>query len=246
VAGPRASTAATFAAWLVLAYRWVTSREGLLLAIYLHTIGAKTYSLQSEAVKMLMKWAPPSEKGGAYLPSDYARFFIYFVKDYLLPDWDLRVCTPKIGGNWPQFIRNVPFTNANLLVPDHPDVLNPEGNDADLWHIATAKEGNFDLITNEGFTPTGYRVGKISKKAQKEGVRTLFPKDVYAKKVDEDFTARAFLHRFRQEAPRYLGARRAEIGPDGGHKFLSFMDGHYQHILFGDMPGTARRAQVRI
>jgi hypothetical protein len=227
-------------------FRRARAREGLLLAIYLHNVKATTFTLQGEAMRVLEKAAPPSAQGGTSLPTDHLRFFIWFVKDRVIPGWNLHFCLPKKGGNWPGLIANRELVKGNLSDPDHPDVLEPTGNRADLFHVAMAKERKLDLITNEGFTPDGYGVGKVSEWARAEGVRTLFPKDVYAGKLNEDYAADKFLERFAREAPAYLEERERKNGPSYNQDFMEYLGGYYRHILFGDVEGSDEPVPVRI
>jgi hypothetical protein len=132
-----------------LVFRRGRARESLLAMIYLNKIKATTFSLHSELLDQLTKVAPPDATPGTVFEADFTRMFIWFVKDYVLPDWDSQVAT-KPGGE--------------------------RANAADAALVEAAKEFGVPLITNEGFTKDGYGEGKIGKRASVAGVTWYHPR----------------------------------------------------------------------
>jgi hypothetical protein len=229
-------------------YRRARARESLLLAIYLHNVGATTYSLQGEVITKLTEAAPPHLEGGVDLVKDHTSFVIHFVKDYVLSRWKALFIQPKGQSNdWPKLIQHPDLQKGALQDPTAKEVLEPTGSRADLFHIAMAKRrGALTLVTNEGFCETGYEAGKITKWAAKEGIRSVFPKDVYADKLNERSAAEIFMRRFRGEAERYIAKRREEIGPDLGYEVITWMEGFYRHVLFGHTAGREDPVRVSV
>jgi hypothetical protein len=216
-------------------WRRARARESLLAAIYLHKIGATTYSLHGEAVDTLTTMVPPDEQ---CFEMHYTTLFIWFVRDYLM-DWKADLATPVADSGWektlsPELLEKLP----ELLLPGHAELAAPTGNRADGWHISYAKEHGFPLITNEGFKATGYEPGKITKRARGEGVQVLFPKELYEGKIDERAEAEAFMARFRAQGPDYLKTH------PGSLNALQWMSGLFSHVLFGETVG--RDVPVRV
>jgi hypothetical protein len=201
-------------------YRRARARESLLLAMFFNKTRATTFGLHNEAIELLVRCAPPSKAGGGpggALESCYTSFFVHFVRDYVLPDW-------------------------NHTMPTEPG--DAASNAADRLLVETAKLSGLPLITNEGYTPAGIVNERMRKLALDDGVLTFTPREFYQGKIDEAEEAGGFLRRFREQAPGYLEARRNELGPDKGHEVMSFMDGYFRHIFFGETEG--RKTPVRV
>jgi hypothetical protein len=115
-----------------LVYRRARARESLLLMIYFNKIKAATLGLHSELLAQLTKNAPPEAIPGTSFEADFTRMFIWFVKDYVLPDWDMQV-QAEPGGE--------------------------RGNAADSVLVTAAAQRGLPLITNEGFSKDGYGEG---------------------------------------------------------------------------------------
>jgi hypothetical protein len=190
-------------------YRRTRARESLLLAIYFNKIGASTFSLHHESVELLTTRVPPAP-GGQTLESDFTTVFLYFVKDYVLPEWESHM-------------------------PTEPG--DASGNDADRLLVEFAKEHALPLITNEGFTQRGVVEEKMRKRAREAGVSVFSPRQFYLGKIDEAAEIEAFLSRFRDQVPRYLEARKRELGEDNVAEVLSWVYGYYRLILKGEAEG---------
>ena len=214
-------------------FRRARARESLLLAIYFGKIGATTHSLHNEAIDRLITRAPPAP-GGQSMTSDFATTFVHFVKDYVLGGWTPELVTPKLA--W----ENAPVA-IRLRVTQK--TAGPVGNNADAWHIAHAKERRLVLITNEGFSPTGYAQGKIAKRAAAEGVQTAFPHEFYRGKINDAEEIEAFLLSFRQEATRYLDARDSN---DAMGEVLRWVYGYFRLVLLGEAEGRVDPVRVSI
>src|SRR5580704_11789456 len=169
-----------------IVYRRARARESLLLAMHFHKVKAQTYSLHSEVLYLLLKRVPPAP-GGQTTESDFTTVFLYFVKDYLLPDWDTQMPTQ-------------PGSEA--------------GNDADEAYVAFAKEHRLPLITNEGYEQNGIVDKRMRKLAKDAGVSVFAPREFCAGKIDEAVEIEDFLQRFKEQAPVYMEARKKELGED--------------------------------
>jgi hypothetical protein len=201
-----------------LVYRRARARESLLLAMYLDRIGAATFSLHSELLALFDEKVPDDAKAppGTDYRSDYTRMFLHFVHDQLLPGWESQI-------------------------PSDPD--EHEANDADQALVDKARALGVPLITNEGFSETGYRVGKIAKRAKAAQVACFHPRAFYEGTIDEAGEIGAFLQRFRTEAPKYIEARRRAVGPDATRELLQLVIGTYRLFLLGETDG---RGIVRV
>jgi hypothetical protein len=201
-------------------------------------VGATTYSLHSEALGILTTTVPPEEE---CFEMHYTTLFIWFVLGYLLPDWKPQLVTPVADSGWaqklsPELLAKIP----ELVAAGDPELAKPTGNRADAWHIAYAKEHSLELITNEGFKTTGYEPGKITKRARAEGVRVLFPKDLYEGKFDEHAEAETFIGRFRERVPEYLKTHPSSLNA------LQWVSGLFSHVLFGETVGRDAPVLVAI
>lgn len=224
-------------------YRRARARESLLLALYLNKVGATTFTLQSEAMDVLEDNAPPTAVGGMRWETDFTSFMVHFVKDYVLGNWNACFATPKAG--WEKFV-SVELLSTELRTPGHPELTTPTGTNADTFHIACAKDNGIPLITNEGFSETGYKSGKIVKRAAREGVRGMRPCDFYAGHINEADEIDAFLNRFRDEAPKYLDAHWQKHGKDAADKVLGLIYGQYRLFLRGEAEGRDTPVRVAV
>jgi hypothetical protein len=224
-------------------YRRARARESLLLALHLNKIGASTFTLQSEAMDKLELNAPPTAVGGVRWETDFTSFMIHFMKDYLLASWTPYFATPKAG--WEEFVSD-DLLSPELRTPRHPELTTPTGTNADTFHIACAKEHGIPLITNEGFSETGYKPGKIVRRAAREGVRGLLPRDFYAGHINEADEIDAFLNRFRDEAPKYLDAHWQKHGKDAADEVLGLIYGQYRLFLRGEAEGRDTPVRVAV
>jgi len=202
-----------------LVYRRARARESLLLGMYLHTAKATTLSLHSEFIALLTRVAPPTAKGGVSLGVEFTTTFSWFVKDYLLPDWNMNIPTEP-GGE--------------------------RGNAADAALVALARQASVPLITNEGYTAAGIVDEKLRKRAKEAGVEVFAPREFYDGKMDETAETEAFLERWASEAPRYLEQHRNEFGRDKSDELLAIICGLYRHVLLGETEGGAERVRVRL
>ena len=196
-----------------LVYRRARARESLLLAMHLHKAKAATFSLHSEPLAQLTRLVPDDSraKPGTDYTSDFTRTFLWYVKDYLLPDWESQISAGPDG---------------------------KRANGADQALVDVAASLGVPLITNEGFTAEGYGVGDIGKRAAEAGVAWYHPRGyLESQGVDESAEIRDFLGRFRSEAPRYLEDHRAKFGDDAAGELLGLVIGTYKHILLGETDG---------
>ena len=182
-------------------YRRVRARESLLLAMYLHKVQARTISLGAEAVTILKGRVPPENRSPE---ATFTKMMAHVVVPRVLHEWQ-------------------------AMNPDPPG--EEKGNAADDALVAFAKEYRVPLITNEGFTPSGYAVGKIARRATVAGVLVFFPRDFYAGKIDEAGEIEDFLLRFHGQAPVYASG---QADPDGADRFMKFMDSYFRHVLCGE------------
>jgi rRNA-processing protein FCF1 len=201
-----------------MVYRRARARESLLVVNYFNKVKADTFSLY-EAIEQLERHAP-SAKGGTSFESAFTRTFIWFVRDYVLPDWEMRM--PKEPGN-------------------------ERSNEADQALIRYAKELNLPLITNEGYTQAGIVDRGLRLEAKKAGVQVFTPKEFYTDKIEaEDIDAEAFLSRFREQAPRYIEDHHRKHGPDKLPELLTLIFGVYRHIFRGETEGRSTPVRVAL
>jgi len=198
-------------------YRRTRARESLLLAMHFNDVSANTYSLHFELVDLLTRRAPPAG-GGETMESDCTTFFLHFVKDYVLPRW-----SPGMPAK--------PGTEVR--------------NEADRALVALAVEHGLPLVTNEGYTQNGIVEQKMRKLAREAGVQVFAPREFYAGKIDEGRAIESFLLRFREQAPKYVAARRQMHGADDkGGQVLAWIYGYYRMILLGET--AVRDAPVQV
>jgi hypothetical protein len=150
----------------------------LVLAMHLHNMGGKTFSLRGEPLRKLLENVDPNADDD--FRTHYVKMFLGFVR-------------PRLLGNW---YPGMPSEEA----------VEPTGSKADAFLIDYAKQHGLPLITNEGFSPDGIRNEKMRKKAIAACVRVFTPREFYAGRVDEQSEIRTFLRRFDRRAPRYIAA----------------------------------------
>ena len=154
-------------------YRRARARESLLLAIHLHSLGAKTYSVY-EPARLMERIVDPEAVQS--LETHFTTHVLHFVRDYILQNWEIRFPGEEDG---------------------------QKGNAADAALLMFAKEHNIDLITNEGFTPAGIVDEKLRLMAKREGVQVFTPREYWEGKIDPDMVAIKFLEGFSCAAPKY-------------------------------------------
>ena len=203
---------------LAVVYRRARARESLLLAMHFNKIKAATYSLHFEPVDLLTKRAPPAP-GGATMESDFTTVFLHFVKDYVLPDW-------------------------NMQMPTKPG--NESKNDADKAYIDFAKQHGLPLITNEGYGQNGFVEEKMRKLARDAGVAVFAPREFYQGKIDEAAEIQDFLRRFKEQAPTYIEAHRKKHGEDKIGEVFAWIYGYYRMILLGEVEGTTKLVRLSV
>lgn len=186
-----------------VSYRRIRARESFLLTLYFNKLKATTYSLHSEVLNMMRTRVPPAE-GGETMESDFTRTFLWYVKDYLLTDWNA-TCATKPG--------------------------NEAKNAADEAYIAQAKESRLPLITNEANGPNGIVDEKMRKLAKDAGVPVFAPREFYAGWIDEGLEITNFLRRFTTESHGYMNARRKKFGEDKTSDVLDWVYGYYRLVL---------------
>jgi hypothetical protein len=190
-----------------LEYRRRRVRDSLLMVAHFDRIGASTYCLHFEAVEMLLRRAPP----GASATAAFTTQFLYFVKDYVLPNWQ-------------------------SLMPKEAETV--KGRAADDELIDRALEFGVPLITNEGNTETGSDHSdpkKIPYKAMVRGVKVYSPREYIAGKFDPEVEATRFLDRFAREAPGYIRGHCEKFGPDGIADALNWINKYYRWIFINDI-----------
>jgi hypothetical protein len=207
-------------------HRRARARESILLIIYLDSINGATFSLGPEALGTLTAKVPPE---ALTFERQYTGLFLHFVRGRVLPRWRFLGADQEPG--WETFLSRAPAL-------DEAEMRNPTGNRADAWLIALAKRLGLPLITNEGFKRSGYGVSEIGERAKAEGVTVLFPKDVYAGKIDEMAETARFLERFCDEAPAFIEEQPKQ------QNGLGVMFGLYRHFLLGETDG--REAPVSV
>ena len=156
-------------------YRRARARESLLLAMYLHKVGAVTYCLYEAATKLFERVPASSPE----FPSHFAVVYAQLVQDRLLGGWKCR------------------------MDPD-PPVAELKGGAADSHLVDFARQHGLPLISNEGLTPEGSRLSGIHKKAARAGVRILAPREFYGAQIDKPNEIASFLERFKTEAPEFF------------------------------------------
>jgi hypothetical protein len=103
--------------------------------------------------------------------------------------------------------------------------------------VGFAKEHALPLVTNEGVTQSGIAEEKMRKRARNAGVSVFSPREFYLGKIDEEEEIEAFLTRFRAQVPRYLEARKRELGEDNVAEVLLWIYGYYRLVLRGEVEG---------
>ncbi|MGH7437258.1 MAG: hypothetical protein ACRENE_16400, partial [Polyangiaceae bacterium] len=202
-----------------LVYHRARARESLLVMMYFNKVKATTFGLHSEQLEQLTKYAPPEATPGTVFEADFTRMFIWFVKDYVLPDWDMQVQADP-GGE--------------------------RGNAADTALVAVAAEKGIPLVTNEGFNKDGYDEGKIGKRARAAGVTWYHPRRYFEGKIDEHAEIADFLRRCVAEVPRYLDDLWTKRGKDKSDEVIKLIIGSYRHILLGETEGRDVPVRVRL
>jgi hypothetical protein len=234
-----------------LAFRRGRMREAALFAFYLDAVGAQTHSLQTEALEMLERKASRDAVGGQDFHADFTRTMIWFVIPSACGAWTGNFRKPTSRADWHTRLADQGRLSPDLVaslrsLPDLKEgeepafeegkshVMRPLGNDADLWHIATAKELGLRLVSNEGLKESGvHQPGKIGKRAEAEGVQKVLPRDVY-RGTDEDFCAHQMVNRLRSAAPGYLRERFEKNGPDKSADYLyGYFLPFYKELLLG-------------
>lgn len=199
-----------------MVYRRARARESLLLCMHLHGSWSDTLSLH-EALAQLMAKAPPDQLASSF-ETAFTTIFIWFVKDYVLPRWE-------------------------MLVPTQPGT--EKGSAADRAYVESAKSGGLPLVTNEGFTPSGIVDQGLRKRAKTAGVPVFTPREFYDGKINEAVEIGGFLTRFRDQAPRYLAAHWERIGKkDKSDELLTLVFGVYRHVLLGETEGRSTPVRV--
>jgi hypothetical protein len=189
-------------------YKRARARESLLLAVQLHRMRATTFSLHHEQIELLTGRVPHDAVGGRSLPSDFVTFFLHFVKDYVLPDW-------------------------NPAMPREPGT--ERSNEADAALIEAARELGVPLITNEGYSQDGVVDEKLRKRARDAGVPVFTPREFWSGKLDEQEAIEWFLSMFAAKMPSYLAERERDHGKaDLGEGVLKIIHGYYRLVLRGE------------
>lgn len=164
-------------------FRIARAREAALLAMYLHKIGAHTFSLRGEAINMLEKLAPPAA-GGTSMDSDFTMVFAHFMSDYVLRGWKSQAAH-----------------RAETKT----------GDDADLLLIDYARKKRTPVITHEGYTQSGIvddnKKGNMRARCKAAGVDVFAPREFYDGKINPTEEIEAFLARFRRRVPEWLADR---------------------------------------
>jgi hypothetical protein len=149
----------------------------------------------------------------------FTTVFHYFVKDYLLPDWQPSTTTE-------------PGSEA--------------GNEADRALVAFAKQHALPLITNEGYTQNGIVDEKMRKLAKDEGVQVFTPREFWLRRFDETKAIEGFFQAFLDQAPLYMVARRKELGEDKIREVLDRVYGYYRLVLLGEVAGSDVPVRVSV
>lgn len=198
-------------------FRLERAREAMLLAIYLHKIGATTFSLHNEVLEKLARFSPPGALATSFTTA-FTTVFIHFVKDFVLGRW-------------------------NTTMPTQPGT--ERGNGADRALVAAALERSVPLVSTEGYSHTGeIDEGKLIRRlAGQQGVEVCLPREVYAGKMNEGIEIEAFLHRFADNVPKYVRDHHRRFGEDGSADVLTTIFGIYRLVLKGE---AADRDNVRV
>ena len=198
-------------------FRIERAREGMLLGLHLHEIGASTFSLHSEVVAQLARVASPSEHGTSFKTA-FTTGFIHFVKERVLDHWQ-------------------------PTMPKRPD--GASRNDADRAVVGAAAERGVPLISAEGYSHDGTfdHTKLVRREAVARNVTVMLPREFYAGKLDDPAAIDRFLSRFAAQAPAYLRAHAWRFGDDGMPAFLSTVHGIYRLVLRGE---AADRQNVRL
>jgi hypothetical protein len=200
-------------------WRRARVREALLLACHFHNTRATTVSI-SEGERQLLEVA--DESGKAKDGSDqrhkaaYITIFLWLVQEHVL-------------NGWTQGARR----------------SNARGNDADEELMALAKEHSLPLITSEGYTPTGPVAKKMRLTGTQQGIQVLTAAEylaVFAKDMDQNAEAEAFLERFKAHVPAYL----VKHNTSNVRRFVADMEDYYRHCLLGITPGRTDRVLVAV
>ena len=160
------------------AYRRSRARDALIFALYLHEIGASTWSLRTEPSAILERVAPP--KMGSIktaTTTNFLRVFLHFVKTTLLSRWDDRT----------------PIAADGL-----------RGNNADLALLWMASENATTLVTNEGNATIAAKPDSLRAKGALVNVRVVTPREFVPLSFDADRAIARFFQRYRDEAPAYF------------------------------------------
>jgi hypothetical protein len=163
------------------AFRLARARESLLLGVYFNSIGARTYSLRAEPLRLLQKVSPRVPLSSTEeLANSFTTRFVNFVH-------------PRLLGNW------------IMEWAEDPEIV--VGNDADEMLLEFAADHQLPLVTNEGYTPKGVIHEKMRLLATDRGVRAYTPAEFCrAKSFDPQAGARAFIEDFGRLAPHYIDA----------------------------------------
>jgi hypothetical protein len=178
----------------------------LLLACHFHQTSAVTIGLSAEPQSILTSRVPPKDQDS--FEGDFTRFFIYFVKDRLLSNWDHKL-DDRDGG-----------VRADA---------------ADDRLVVLAQQLGKPLITNEGYGLNGVTDIKLRKQALDAGVAVFTPREFWLTKLDARAEIAAFFERFAIEAQHYSpyqNTRRRIEGRD--YRMFEVMRGYYRHVLLGE------------
>jgi hypothetical protein len=183
-----------------LAYRRARARESLLLAMHLSRCKSVTYSLLEEGQRKMLQFAPPSELN--MFTTHYAIVMIWYIQPQILHGWE------GVG----------PFNEPNP----------PKGSAADTALVEYAKNRGLPIITNEGYSPTGFKESGIHKKAKQANVNVMRPCDYYAGHFDEDLAINKFLTSFDFGARKF--ARESDT-PEAMAKAMPHIETYFRHVL---------------
>lgn len=76
-------------------------------------------------LRILIRRVPPSPGEATSLELAFTELFIWFVKDYLLPNWNAQAAGPGVG--WEKTLSAPALLTPELLTPGHPELKNPTG-----------------------------------------------------------------------------------------------------------------------
>lgn len=197
-------------------FRRVRARESHLLAWYLHSIGATTFSLPAESTRIMARRAPPDAMNT--FASQHVQLSIYFLSDYVLDRWDSRV---------------EPGSDAGL-----------SGEACDDKLVEMALRHRAPLITNEGYSIRGVSADeprKLRAKASARGVPVFTPRQFWMGKMGERAT-RKFLARFDAQAPKYLRGQGNSVAAQNAVRMRRAL---LHHVFFG-ATANGGRVPVRL